>query len=516
MVFAERARAGLRVIACSREAARAGVRPGWPLAEALALWPMGAGAPRPTGAGAPRPTGTGAPKRAATGNTSRPVPAPAIWRRSDPKADRQALHLVAQACQRYAPLTGVEDSGENPPEAIFLDIAGCEHLHGGERKLLQDLMKDFARQGYEVQAAVSETVGAAWALAHHGNGMVSVPAGQLQRALQGLPLAALRIAPEICDALRQLQILTISDLQRLPRTSLPARFGKVLLRRLDEALGIRPETFAAEKFVEPLSRTWTTEHPLASQRGLDEVFRQLLESLLETLAVRRAGLLDLRCEFTGERPIEPIVLRLSRPAGDEKHLRQLFSLRCERHDWAAGILKMTLEVERVGWLAERSRSLFDDEDEQSARAVEGLLERLCSRLGEQAVLRSVDLPDPLPERSFRLEPCLAAVAPTASATGQLPGPMDRLRARHRPCRLLVKPQRLDVLSIMPEDRLLRVTWHGQSQTVTRIWGPERIETGWWRTQDVRRDYYRLETDRGEHWWVFRRLDSGAWFLQGWF
>ncbi len=490
-----------------------GVRPGWPLAEALALWPTGTGAPRPTGTGAPQRTG---------GMPSPPAPAPAIWRRSDPEADRQALHAVAQACQRYAPLTGVEDSGQNPPEAIFLDIAGCEHLHGGERKLLQDLMKDFARQGYEAQSAVAETVGAAWALAHHGNGMVSVPAGQQQGALQGLPVAALRIAPEICEALRQLQVLTIGDLQRLPRISLPSRFGKELLRRLDEALGTRPETFAAEKFVEPLSRAWTTEYPLASQRGLDEVFRQLLDSLLETLAVRRAGLLDLRCEFTGERPIEPIVLRLSRPTGDEKHLRQLFSLRCERHDWAAGILKMTLEVERVGWLAERSRSLFDDEEEQSGRAVEGLLERLCSRLGEQAVLRSVDLPDPLPERSFRLEPCLAAAASAGAASAststlrEVPGPMERLRARHRPCRLLLKPQRLDVLSIMPENRLLRVIWHGQSQAVTRIWGPERIETGWWRTQDVRRDYYRLETDRGEHWWVFRRLDSGAWFLHGWF
>ena len=47
------------------------------------------------------------------------------------------------------------------------------------------------------------------------------------------------------------------------------------------------------------------------------------------------------------------------------------------------------------------------------------------------------------------------------------------------------------------------------------WGPERIETGWWRGDDVRRDYYVVETDAGTRWWIFRRHD-GQWFVQGCF
>ena len=50
--------------------------------------------------------------------------------------------------------------------------------------------------------------------------------------------------------------------------------------------------------------------------------------------------------------------------------------------------------------------------------------------------------------------------------------------------------------------------------VTRYWGPERIETGWWRGRSVRRDYYRVETDRGHWFWIFRQLDDGQWFLHG--
>jgi len=55
---------------------------------------------------------------------------------------------------------------------------------------------------------------------------------------------------------------------------------------------------------------------------------------------------------------------------------------------------------------------------------------------------------------------------------------------------------------------------GKEVTVAAAHGPERIETAWWRGPIVRRDYYVVETDSGERFWVFRRLKDGAWFLHG--
>jgi protein ImuB len=52
--------------------------------------------------------------------------------------------------------------------------------------------------------------------------------------------------------------------------------------------------------------------------------------------------------------------------------------------------------------------------------------------------------------------------------------------------------------------------------VARSWGPERIETGWWRGRPVRRDYYRVETTTGRRYWLFRQLDDGRWYLHGTF
>jgi protein ImuB len=50
--------------------------------------------------------------------------------------------------------------------------------------------------------------------------------------------------------------------------------------------------------------------------------------------------------------------------------------------------------------------------------------------------------------------------------------------------------------------------------VARYFGPERIETGWWRGPSSRRDYYRVETEAGNRMWLFRRLQDRKWFLQG--
>jgi protein ImuB len=82
--------------------------------------------------------------------------------------------------------------------------------------------------------------------------------------------------------------------------------------------------------------------------------------------------------------------------------------------------------------------------------------------------------------------------------------------------LLARPERLTVWSVVPDGPPFRVCWKGKTQEITRAWGPERIETGWWRAPDVKRDYYRVEIAGGAQWWLFRERSSGDWFLHGFF
>src|SRR3954470_5788848 len=79
---------------------------------------------------------------------------------ADPEADRHLLERIADWCDRYTPLVGLD-----PPDGLFLDVTGCAHLFGGEAALRRDIVARLARQGFHARAAVADTVGCAWAMA---------------------------------------------------------------------------------------------------------------------------------------------------------------------------------------------------------------------------------------------------------------------------------------------------------------------------------------------------------------
>jgi protein ImuB len=70
------------------------------------------------------------------------------------------------------------------------------------------------------------------------------------------------------------------------------------------------------------------------------------------------------------------------------------------------------------------------------------------------------------------------------------------------------------MSVVPGGPPLRFEWNKENYVVAHYWGPERIETGWWRGCDVARDYYLVETAEGKRFWLFRRRSDEHWFLHG--
>lgn len=61
-----------------------------------------------------------------------------------------------------------------------------------------------------------------------------------------------------------------------------------------------------------------------------------------------------------------------------------------------------------------------------------------------------------------------------------------------------------------------VVWQGRGLRILACEGPERMETGWWSGEAARRDYYRVETETGARYWIFRDLAASTWFLHGLF
>ena len=79
---------------------------------------------------------------------------------ADAHADAQVLAAIADWCDRYTPLVGLD-----PPDGLMLDVTGCAHLFGGETALAEDLVRRLKAQGYQARVAIADTVGCAWGVA---------------------------------------------------------------------------------------------------------------------------------------------------------------------------------------------------------------------------------------------------------------------------------------------------------------------------------------------------------------
>ncbi len=93
----------------------------------------------------------------------------------------------------------------------------------------------------------------------------------------------------------------------------------------------------------------------------------------------------------------------------------------------------------------------------------------------------------------------------------------------RPIRLFARPQPIDVTAALPDAPPVLFRWRKILHRIVRAQGPERIEPEWWRTaaEDETRDYYRVESESGLRFWVFREGIYGGerlprWYLHGLF
>lgn len=463
----------LLVTACGPRAERLGIRAGQPLTEAKALM-----------------------------RNARFLPADAV-------ADRESLRQRALESHRFSPLVGLEE-GE-APEALLGDVTGCTHLWDGEDRFLQAVREYWTGRGYHVQLALAGSVGAAWAFAHSATATV-VSAEEEVEAVSDLAVTLLRLPPTILERLEALGLRTIRDLRHLPRETLASRFDAILPQRLDQALGQRPELFVAERLREPLTVVREWDVPIEDRLTLAFLCRQMLQALLSAANHPGAGVQELEGELRTEMDTVKLKIRLVRPSRDEQHLAQLMELQLERCTWPGGIIAIRWVVVRLGYLPENEHNWFtSDVESDASREVVALVDRLSSRLGDDAVLRAEPLPDAQPEYAAQFIPW-TRTRPTATEAYSLPPEQSRCR----PFRLLGAPQAIAVVSVVPDGPPIRMVWLREDRRVIRYWGPERIATGWWRERDVQRDYYRTEWEDGTHAWIFRDLRDGRWFLHGFF
>jgi protein ImuB len=369
LVVALQVKNALQLVAMNDAAARLGLRAGMALADAKAMYPALAVVD------------------------------------ADPEADQRLLAAIADWCDRYTPLVGLD-----PPDGLTLDITGCAHLFGGEAAFCDDIVRRLGQQGFATRAAIADTVGCAWAVARFGDfsqkSYAIVPPGGARAALLGLRLAALRIAPDIEAALGQAGLKCIADVIDRPRAPLAARFGAQFIRRIDQAVGRDEEPITPRLPVPPYVAERRYAEPILLEADVLATTELLGQELARMLERRGEGARRLQVAlFRTDGKVHRVEIGTGAPLRDPVRMRALFAERLA----AAGDISdpgFGFDVVRLAALAtERCDPVQTGlaEPDHSAELAH-LIDRLGARFGLRRITR------PVPQDSHIPEFAVAAVA----------------------------------------------------------------------------------------------------------
>ena len=449
----------------------------------------------------------------------------------DPDADAALAAAIAAWCDRYTPLVALEQPAEDIAGScagLFLDISGCAHLFGGEKPMLDDVTGRLKSGGFLASAAIADTPGAAWAFTRYGDRRVVVP-GEHQTALLDLPLAGLRLGPELLDTLRKLGLSSVGCIAGLPRAPLAARFGSTLLRRLDQALGREEEAISPRLPVPELTAERVFAEPIILQEDIERTAVHLAANLRKGLDRRQLGARELELKlFRVDGNVVSIRVRSASPVYTAPRISMLFRERIAgfHEDLDAGF---GFDLIRLNILTSEERPA--EQADFAAKSGQGeaygnLVDKLGARLGTDRVQHFAAADTHIPERSFGLLPEAAGSAgPTPDLlwqTGDEPpgGPVVLIR----PLLLFERPERVEVIAEAPDGPSIRFRWRRALYRIARSEGPERIACEWWRDGrgGLSRDYFRVEDDQGYRFWIFRQglfereTRHTAWFMHGMF
>lgn len=422
-----------------------------------------------------------------------------------PDLATKLLHRLAEWCIRFTPVVTVD-----LPEGIFLDATGCAHLWGGEEKYLAAIHSRLKERGYGTQVAMAGTAGLAWGVARYGKDpMIVSDIQHLPRLLQ-LPPEALRIDLASIQRLHKLGLKRIEQVVNIPRQSLRKRFGPEFLRQLDKATGHELELLEPVVPVEPYQERLPCMEPIVTAPGIEIAIRELLKAMCERLSRDGAGLRTavFKC-FRVDGQTEKVAIGTNRPSHHVEHLFKLFEPKLSTIEPAAGIELFVLEAPKVEPSSPKQEEMWTASGGLNDIRLSELIDRLGNRVGMNAIRRYMPDAHYWPERSLKL-------SSSFHEEPESPWRVDQ----PRPLQILPHPEPIDVTAPIPDYPPMLFVFKGKRHHIAKADGPERIEQEWWIQQGQHRDYYRVEDEDGNRFWLFRlghyNEKKYQWFLHGFF
>lgn len=390
-----------------------------------------------------------------------------------PAGERAALARLAGWAWRYSNQVHVACADDPADDAggshLVFEIGASLRLFGGRRALRRRIAADLKRFGHRHAAGIDTTAQAALARTR----------APRSRARAELPLSCLALHPGTLASLRASGFRELGELLALPPATLLRRYGADLLDYLDRLQGHRPHGLTLYQ----LPSRYRTRHELTgavvTTQGLAFVLRRVLADLAAFLGGADAAVQHLRLILIHEDDQRTrLDLRLNSPVHDAAHFERVLNDRLSRVELTAPVVEIGLASERLRRREQAQGHLLSEAIRPGVEsgAWPAVLDRLRARLGHDAVWW-LHAPDAhRPEK--------------ASATGDRPPIEAPTGNAMRPLWLYDRPRPI-----------------AAPETLTFVAGPERIESGWWDAQAIRRDYYRARDRRGRLLWIYRDLNT---------
>ncbi|MEM6637636.1 MAG: DUF6504 family protein [Pseudomonadota bacterium] len=472
---------------------------------------------------------------------------------SDPPAEAAFLAALRRWAGKYAPWVA-----EEAPASLAVDLTGCAHLFGGEAALLRQVAQDCADLNLTVEAAIADSLGAAWALARFsGRGSaarrtgdaidqearatrsraakrrhwerggsapkMATPAaqavriaapGHMRSALNPLPVQALRLSDQAVEGLTRLGLRRIGDLTGLPRAALARRFGQEVITRLDQALGVAPEPISPARAPDHFAVRLTLPEPIGLADDILAGLDRLLVALESRLKARGRGARRVRLQaFRVDQASQSVEVGLARPSATPDRIRPLLALKIDTIDAGYGIDILRLEATVTEPVSARqfaghAEAAADGLARANGNALDDLVGRIGARIGLERITRLHPADSHIPEKSTTV-----MGAAWSEPARDWPEP-----AGARPLRIWSPEPVLAPDDPMPPEQF---RWRGQDHALAQALGPERIAPEWWlddpNWRSGVRDYWRVTTRNGVRLWLYYAHGgemSAGWFAQG--
>ncbi len=446
----------------------------------------------------------------------------------NPDEDYKALLRLAHWSMRYSPSCSL--IANDPYYCLIIDITGADHLYCGEQEILNDIINRFGKLNIEVKAACADNLSCAWAFAFYDKRAKQglILEGDIKDYIDRLPIAALRIEKSTQEQLLSLGLHSIGQLRALPTKSFARRFGIYLIRAINRIYGLEQEALNPVKELVPDIIIHRLNYAILNQEGLELEINNAIEKFCEFLANSNRGAKKIRlCFFR----VDGFTFELNAVSAttnhDPKVWKQLIKYKLEtigdKIDFGFGIDQINAYLELCEVLKFQATSL----DKKQADAIiaqdnlNRLIERLSSKIGPENVSRIKICDNYVPERAL-----IKLNAIENNIAGQKNRP-ENLIHDNRPLFLFKHPQEIVVMAEVPDGAPLRFIFRKQSFKVKSASSPERIIEPLCNNSSKYlsinshhlRDYYKIETEDGARFFIFRRGLYGAettpkWFIHG--